>query len=450
MDNDRSRQIKDTSGSDSSGPIVYWMSRDQRVRDNWALLYAQKEAIKRKVPLLVLFCFVPNFLEGTLRQYGFMLRGLPQVECSLKKRNIPFFFLSGEPKDIVPKFLRSVNASGLFVDFSPLRTKKRWLRDVARRVSVPIIEVDAHNIVPCWKFFSKQVEDAESFRKKLRSTIPLFLNAFPSVRKHPITFQEKIPAISWDDLVDTLPVDRGVREVSWVRPGEDNAQKCFRNFLKEKIHEYKSGKMKNTMRGEWQWRLQPYFHFGQLSIQKVVWSVMHSEIDSRFKATFLESLITKRELADHFCHYNAHYDSVHGFPEWARKTLDGHRRDAREYAYPKRTLEAGETHDDLWNALQRELVSSGRIFGWGRAYWAKKLLEWTKSPQEALHLAIMFTEKYSLNGWDPNGYLGIARAIGGVYEKSSDTEHPVCGSVPYMSMKSRDARLDLRTYIGRN
>jgi deoxyribodipyrimidine photo-lyase len=449
MDNDRSRQIND-SKSVSSGPVVYWMSRDQRTRDNWSLLYAQKEAIKRKVPLVVLFCFVPNFLEGTLRQYGFMLHGLWQVERSLRKSNIPFFFISGEPKEVIPKFLRRIDASGLFIDFSPLRTKKRWLRDVAQSVDIPIFEVDAHNIVPCWKLFSEQAESTVAFRLKLRGAIPLFLNAFPALRKHPVSFQGGVPVIDWDTVLETLSLNRLVSEVSWVRSGESDAHKVFRQFLKEKVREYKSRKPHDDMRREWQWRLQPYLHFGQLSIQKIAWAVMHSEIEPRFKAAFLESLITRRELADHFCYHNTRYASFHGFPKWAQATLDEHRHDAREFTYSKQTLESAHTHDDVWNDIQQELVSNGRIFGWAIRYWAKKILEWTCSPEDALRFAISFMEKYSLNGWDPNGYLKIAKAIGGVYDTPSKTIHPVFGSVPYMQAAHKEARRDLQTYEGKD
>jgi deoxyribodipyrimidine photo-lyase len=422
------------------------MSRDQRVRDNWALLYAQQEAIKRKVPLVVLFCFVPNFLKGTLRQYGFMLRGLPQIENSLRKRNIPFFFLSGEPREVIPKFLRHMDASSLYVDFSPLRTKKRWLRDVMKLTSLPIFEVDTHNVIPCWKLFSKQADTMESFRVKLRGAIPTFLNAFPTVRKHPISFQGKVPVIAWDSMTDVLPLDRSVTEISWAQSGEDYAQKAFRHFLKQKIHEYKSGQTHNGMRGEWQWRLQPYFHFGQLSAQKIIWAVMHSEIDPRFKAEFLETLITQRELADHFCYYNTYYHSFRSFPKWAQETLEKHRHDARGYLYSKRVLESAGTHDELWNTIQRELVSSGRMFGWANKYWAKKIFEWARSPEEALRFATGFMEKYAISSWDPNGYLSIVKAIGGVYEEPSETTRPIYGRVPYMPSNYREARRDLRTY----
>ncbi|MDD5083729.1 MAG: deoxyribodipyrimidine photo-lyase [Candidatus Moranbacteria bacterium] len=449
MDNDRSRQINDVQYV-SSGPVVYWMSRDQRVRDNWALLYAQKEAVKRKVPLVVLFCFVPHFLKGTLRQYGFMLKGLSQVESGLKKRNIPFFFLSGEPKEAIPSFLRRVKASSLFVDFSPFQTKKRWLKDVSRKVSLPIFEVDSHNIVPCWRLFSAQAKSTESFRVKLRSALPSFLNAFPVVRKHPISFRGKIPAIDWKHIVDTLPLDCSVTEVSWVKSGETEAQKTFRKFLKQRIREYKSGKVQSGAREEWQWRLQPYLHFGQLSIQKVVWAVMHSEIDPRFKAMFLEALITRRELADHFCEFNPYYSSVRGFPKWAQETLDRHRDDMREHTYSKRMLEQCKTHDKLWNSIQREFALSGRIFGWARIYWAKRLLEWTRSPEEAIRIAITLTEKYGISGWDTSSYLNITRAIGGTYDTPSKTARPVFGKVPSINPDHRETRRDFRIYAGKS
>ncbi|MEJ2672306.1 MAG: deoxyribodipyrimidine photo-lyase, partial [Deltaproteobacteria bacterium] len=77
------------------GPVVYWMSRDQRVRDNWALLYAQELALSRGRPLGVVFCLAPTFLGATLRQYGFMLKGLREVAQDLEKLNLAFFVLPG-------------------------------------------------------------------------------------------------------------------------------------------------------------------------------------------------------------------------------------------------------------------------------------------------------------------------------------------------------------------
>lgn len=87
-----SRRVHNLNGGESKdGPVVYWMSREQRVKDNWGLLYAQ-ELAGDKVPLVVVFCLIPSFLGATLRQYDFMLRGLEEVEADLRKLGHTFVY----------------------------------------------------------------------------------------------------------------------------------------------------------------------------------------------------------------------------------------------------------------------------------------------------------------------------------------------------------------------
>ncbi len=124
MNNRRLRLLQ--IGHETKGPIIYWMSRDQRVHDNWALLFAQQLAIEKKKPLAVIFNLVPDFLEATIRQYGFMLKGLQEVEAELGRYNIPFFLLRGNPEVEIPKFIKKYNASVLVSDFDPLRIKRIW------------------------------------------------------------------------------------------------------------------------------------------------------------------------------------------------------------------------------------------------------------------------------------------------------------------------------------
>lgn len=52
------------------------------------------------------------------------------------------------------------------------------------------------------------------------------------------------------------------------------------------------------------------------------------------------------------------------------------------------------------------MVQDGKMHGYLRMYWAKKILEWTSSPAEALRIAIKLNDKYELDGRDPNGYVG--------------------------------------------
>ena len=160
----------------------------------------------------------------------------------------------------------------------------------------------------------------------------------------------------------------------------------------------------------------------------------------------MEELIVRRELADNFCFYNPQYDSFAGFPTWAQKTLDEHRRDPREYLYTLAQFEQAQTHDDLWNAAQLEMVQTGKMHGYLRMYWAKKILEWTRSPEEALQIAIYLNDRYELDGRDPNGYTGIAWSLGGVHDRAWG-ERKVFGKIRYMSYNGCKSKFDVTAYI---
>jgi deoxyribodipyrimidine photo-lyase len=64
MKQKRARLLNDKNFK-NEGPVAYWMSRDQRADDNWALLFAQELAIKYNQPLTVVFCLVEDFLGAT-------------------------------------------------------------------------------------------------------------------------------------------------------------------------------------------------------------------------------------------------------------------------------------------------------------------------------------------------------------------------------------------------
>jgi deoxyribodipyrimidine photo-lyase len=192
--------------------------------------------------------------------------------------------------------------------------------------------------------------------------------------------------------------------------------------------------------------LSPYLHFGQLSAQRVALEVRMHPVPDAEKEAFLEELLVRRELSDNFCFYNPSYDSVAGFPEWAQKTLKAHRSDPREYRYSAEELEQGLTHDSLWNAAQMEMVRRGKMHGYMRMYWAKKILEWSQSPDEALNIATYLNDKYELDGRDPNGYTGIAWSIGGVHDRAWQ-ERPIFGKIRYMSHRGAQRKFDVQAYV---
>jgi deoxyribodipyrimidine photo-lyase len=442
MKNDRSRIIRE--GKSLRGPVVYWMSRDQRVRDNWALLFAQEHALQRKSALIVVFCLVPEFLNAAIRQYGFMLRGLREVEETLAKKNIPFFLIKGKPEQAIPLFLNEVRACALAADFDPLRVKRAWIERVSKKISIPVYQVDAHNIVPCWTASSRQEYAAYTFRPKIRKLLPRYLEPFPSVKKHPCSFRTESGGTDWRSVIKALKADRAVPEVSWLTPGEKAAGKVLRGFINNRLKGY--ARDRNDPVKDGQSDLSPYLHFGQISAATVARSVRESEADHSSKEAFLEELIVRRELSDNFCFYNDHYDSFNGFPAWAKESLAQHRQDRREYVYTWKQFEASDTHDALWNAAQREMVVRGKMHGYMRMYWAKKILEWSASPDAAIEIAIYLNDRYELDGRDPNGYAGIAWSIGGVHDRAWNKRR-IFGKVRYMSLAGCRSKFDVDAYI---
>lgn len=186
MNNKRVKILKE--GIMKVGPVVYWMSRDQRVNDNWALLFAQELAISKKLPLAVIFCLVPSFLGATIRQYSFIIKGLQKLEKNLSDKRIPFFLLKGSPEKEIPKFIKKYKVSSLITDFNPLHIKKNWDAYVANNIDIPFYQVDAHNIVPCWLSSPKQEYSAHTFRPKIHKALPEFLEDYPELKKHPISW----------------------------------------------------------------------------------------------------------------------------------------------------------------------------------------------------------------------------------------------------------------------
>jgi hypothetical protein len=282
-------------------PVVYWMSRDQRVADNWALLHAQARAKASGGPLVVVFNLVPSYLGAAVRAYGFMLRSVRQVEADLAALNIPFRVLLGQPRENVAGFANAIGASALVADFNPLRINAAWRKDVAAALApgIAMDVVDAHNIVPCWLASDKQEVGARTIRRKIHTKLYEYVKPFPrvarnqqplpaaaeaSLRTYDPRAQARAPAAvadgtpapadgvrvaprvagatDWAAVVSHLAVDWSVPEVAWCTPGERSAAATANRFLYVKLKAYDSDRNDPTMPGASS-NLSPYLHFGE-------------------------------------------------------------------------------------------------------------------------------------------------------------------------------------------
>lgn len=426
------------------GPVLYWMHRDFRAQDNWGLIHARRQALRCGQPLAVVFCLAPAFGQATRVHFDFLLEGLLETALALKQDNIPFFALTGSPGTEVARFARDHKAALVVTDFDPLSMKIRWLNDLLEACAQPVHEVDSRNIVPARIVSSQREFMARTIRPKIKRLLPEFLDEFPVFPAHPHPWPGAVPAV--DSLLrHTARTDAAGHGALNAKPGERAARLVLDTFLRDRLPRYM---LRNDPNQDVCSGLSAHLHFGMISAQRVALETMSRGTRGEEAEAFLEELIVRRELADNFCLHTPDYDSVSGFPAWAQESLRRHEKDPRPAVYSPEGFESAQTHDPLWNAAQTQMLRTGRMHGYLRMYWAKKILEWSPSPAEALSTAIRLNDRYSLDGRDSNGYAGIAWSIGGVHDRGW-TERPIFGKIRYMNLAGARRKFDVDRYVRR-
>ena len=428
--------------------VVYWMQRAQRADDNPALDSAIAAANDRRLPAVVLFVLDPHFPGANLRHFRFMLEGLAELPDALSARGVGFVMRFGSPPDEVARFCGDLRAALLVGDENPLREPERWRRQVADAARIPFWTVDADVAVPS-VLLEKEQWSAGTMRPRVVRHLDLCLrpSARPKARvawSAPRGLARVEPSLR---LLDDLPVDRGVQPAPGWRGGRRAGLALLRRFIRERLDGYST--LRNRPETEGTSGLSPYLHFGQVGPREIVLAARAADAPLEDRQAFIEQLVTRRELAVNFVRYNAACDRVESAARWARDTLERHRSDPRERVYTERQFERAETHDPLWNAAQRQMVGSGWMHGYVRMYWAKKILEWSESPEAAMAAAIALNDRYQLDGRDPNGYAGIAWAVAGKHDRAWGPERPIFGTVRYMSLGSTSRKFDSKAYIAK-
>ncbi len=427
--------------------VVYWMQRAQRAVDNPALDVAIEAANALRKPVVAFLGLVPFYPNANLRHYTFLTQGIPDLAQRLRRRGVGFV-LRRYPDHQLVRFCEEVRPSFVVGDENPLREPERWRRTAADRLRVPLWTVDADVIVPS-KLLEKEQYAARTIRPRMRA----YLNEFLLPLANP---QAEIPwrqpkgvtsCLADGDLLSGLPIDRSVQPVSTFRGGTDVALRALSRFIRECLKGY--ARERNRPEVDGTSRLSPYLHFGHIGPHTVALAVRNADAPRGDREAFLEELIVRRELAINFVRFNPRYDRLEGCEPWALRTIEDHRRDEREHVYSGRQLEDAETHDPLWNAAQKQMVLGGWMHGYLRMYWAKKILEWTPSAEEAYDLAVRLNDRYELDGRDPNGYAGVAWAIGGKHDRAWGPERAVYGKIRYMSYQSTSRKFDSKLYIRR-
>lgn len=429
--------------------VVYWMQRAQRGVDNHAVNLGVQIANVLHLPLVVYFAGISNFPHANLRHYAFLQQGLADIEQDLAERNISFV-MRRAPYESHERLLQDVGAAICIGDENPMREPESWRHALAGRLRIPFLTVDTDVIIPS-KLIEKAQFGAYTIRPRLYRLLPQYLvpyeNPDADVAWHrPAGFEaedlHKDMTRGWTDL------DRSVPAVAeWVG-GTHAGLKRLKVFTSRMLDNYEVRRNKPEMDGTS--ALSPYLRFGHVGPQTIALAVAQAASDDprllSAKESFFNELIAWRELAINFVRYNSKYDSPEAAEDWARKTIAEHVRDEREHLYTLAQLERGQTHDDLWNAAQTQMVVHGWMHNYMRMYWGKKILEWTPDVETAMKYAVHLNDKYFLDGRDPNGYAGIAWAILGKFDRAWGIR-PIFGKRRYMSGGSTGKKFDSKLYI---
>jgi len=424
--------------------VLYWMQASQRAEYNHALEFAIRQANLMKEPLVVFFGLTDSYPEANERHYHFMIEGLRTVQESLRARGIVLLIERVSPEIGAAKMARE--ASLVVCDRGYLRLQKKWRTHVAENIDCLLLQVESDVVVPVDTASQREEFSAATLRRWLLPLLQHYLVDLEHETPRMDSSRLDFPSVDLSragNLAETLPIDHSVRPVAGFRGGTDEAKRRLEEFLNSKLDNY--AEMRNDPTENALSDLSPYLHFGQISPLYVALRV--SRVGSPGVMPFLEELVVRRELAINFVHHNEHYDSFSGLPAWARRTLIQHQKDTREYIYSIEDLESASTHDPIWNAAQLQMMRTGKMHGYMRMYWGKKILEWSASPEEAFKIALYLNNRYELDGRDPNSFAGIAWCFG--KHDRPWASRPVFGNIRYMSSAGLKRKFDVTRYIAR-
>lgn len=447
------RLLNDRPFHENAKYVLYWAQMNRRVDSNQALEFAAGLANQRGLPLLVyegLTCWYPFASD---RLHTFILEGVPDTERRLKQLGIGYVFhlrqRRGDPDNMLYRL--AGEAAAVVTDDYPAFIARWHNARVPAKFDIPYYAVDASCIVPM-SSFEKREYAAYTIRPKIKKLLPCYLRDLPNLRVHrkyeggPPDFHTCVTESNIPALVQCCEIDHSVRPSPEFRGGSAQAEQRLKKFLRHKLRRYSNERNEpsaNATSG-----LSPYLHFGHISSLQTARAVREYAGKHKLMADeFLEELIVRRELAFNFARHTDIVESLDNLPEWARATLAKHARDRRDPVYTRDEFECAHTHDPLWNTAQTELLLFGKIHGYYRMYWGKKILEWSESPEEALLTAIHLNDRYALDGRDPNGYANILWCFG-LHDRPWP-ERPIFGTVRYMSYEGMRRKTDVDTYIRR-
>ena len=462
--------------------VLYWMTAFRRTRWNFALEHAVDHARRLRKPLVIFEPLRIRYRWASDRLHRFVIEGMRDNAAALADKPVTYFpYVEPEPGAGKPLLSSlAAHAAVVVTDDYPGFFLPRLIRAVRDTLPAALECVDSNGVIPL-RAPERVFTVAHSYRRWMQHHVldaltelpkvdPIGRTKLPRLSGLPESIARRWPAAELVELLDRggiakLRIDHTVPPTAGTPGGPAPAARRLEDFMAKRLDGY--GELRNHPDEQATTGLSPYLHFGHLSSHELVSEILEHEAWTPARIgkpngkshgfwnlretseALLDQVLCWRELGFNMCfRCPESYDRYESLPPWALRTLDEHRRDQRPAIYSCEQFERAQTHDELWNAAQRELVQTGTIHNYLRMLWGKKILHWSESPEQALEVMIELNNKYGLDGRDPNSYSGIFWVFGR-YDRAWGPKRPVFGSVRYMTSDSARRKLRLKAYLER-
>ncbi len=451
------------------------MTAARRAGWNFGLDRALEHAKALNKPLVILEALRIGYRWASVRFHRFVVDGMLYNRRAFAGAPVTYHAYVEPTPDQGKGLVLALSAKAALVvsDDYPCFFLPQMMKSVALRLPVLLELVDSNGLLPLVAA-ERPFSRAFDFRRFLQKTLPQHLHEAPAAEPLkglvlprytlPRTITDRWPSISEAPNLSAFRIDQEVGAVE-IQGGTGPAEARLRQFLQRDLSRY--GELRSHPDEDCASGLSPWLHFGQMSVHQVFASVtqhdrwspesLSSKVTGQREGwwglsaapeSFVDELITWREIGFNACQYLPNYDRFESLPDWAKEQLEAHRSDPRPYAYDLERLEIARTHDPVWNAAQRQLVREGKMHNYLRMLWGKKILEWSPTPELALDAMIHLNNKYALDGRDPNSYAGIFWVLGR-YDRPWAPKRPIYGSLRYMSSDNTVKKLRMKRYLER-
>lgn len=459
--------------------VLYWMIAARRPHWNFALEHAAAMAKALGKPLLVFEPLRAGSRWASDRMHRFVIDGMRDHREHFAGSGIGYYPYvepaHGEGSGLLEAL--AAEAALVVTDDFPSHFLPRMVAATAEKLDVRLDVVDGNGLLPM-RAADRAFTRAFDFRRHLQRSFrdhvddrpqedPLAGTALPAFDHWPAGVRERwAPAA--DALLDGdrglagLAIDHAVPPTS-LPGGFVAGEARARRFVAERLAMYGEQRNEDGATSG----LSPYLHFGHVSAHQVFALVEDAESwrpgllsestgggrsgwwgMSEAAESFLDELVTWRELGFGFGHHRPGQDCFDSLPDWAQTTLKEHAADPRPHLYTLAEFEQARTHDELWNAAQNQLRHQGIIHNYLRMLWGKKILHWSSGPEVALDIMLELNNRYALDGRDPNSSSGIFWVLGR-YDRAWGPEREVFGKIRYMSSANTRRKMKVRDYVAR-